>query len=49
MDERESISAIVDPPIDVHHQSTEVTLTDADLGVTRGLLLIEDEVGGNAT
>ncbi|MCO8127905.1 hypothetical protein NHL50_11860 [Acidimicrobiia bacterium EGI L10123] len=42
------ISTIVDPTINVHHQSTKVTLSDENLGVTRDLLLIEDEFAGAA-
>lgn len=48
VDRPEIISVIVDPTINVHHQSTKVTLTDADLGVTRDFLLIEDELAGAA-
>jgi hypothetical protein len=48
VDKPEIISVIVDPTINVHHQSTKVTLTDATLGVTRDLLFIEDEVAGAA-
>lgn len=42
------LSVIVDPTINVHHQATKVTLTDANLGVTRDLLFVEDEVAGAA-
>lgn len=48
VDRPEIISTIVDPAINVHHQSTKVTLTDANLGVTRDVLLIEDELAGAA-
>jgi len=48
VDRPEIISVIVDPTINVHHQSTKVTLTDATLGVTRDLLFIEDELAGAA-
>ncbi len=39
------ISTIVDPMINVHHQSDPVTLTDAD-GVDHTYLIIEDEFAG---
>ena len=42
------ISTIVDPAINVHHQATKTTLTDATLGVTRDFLLVEDEFAGAA-
>jgi hypothetical protein len=42
------ISVVVDPAINVHHQSTKATLTDANLGVTRDFLFIEDEFAGAA-
>jgi len=42
------ISTIVDPAINVHHQSTKATLTDATLGLTRDFLFIEDEFAGAA-
>jgi hypothetical protein len=48
VDRPEIISVIVDPTINVHHQSTKVTLTDETLGVTRDLLFIEDELAGAA-
>jgi hypothetical protein len=48
VDRPEIISVIVDPTINVHHQSTMVTLTDETLGVTRDLLFIEDELAGAA-
>lgn len=48
VDKPEIISVVVDPTINVHHQSTKVTLTDADLGITRDFLLIEDEFAGAA-
>jgi hypothetical protein len=48
VDEPEIISTIVDPTINVHHQSTKVTLTDANLGLTRDFLFIEDELAGAA-
>ena len=48
VDKPEIISTIIDPTINVHHQSTKVALTDANLGVTRDFLLIEDELAGAA-
>jgi len=48
VDRPEIISVVVDPTINVHHQSTKVTLTDETLGVTRDLLFIEDELAGAA-
>jgi hypothetical protein len=42
------ISVIVDPAINVHHQATKATLTDATLGITRDFLFIEDEFAGAA-
>ena len=48
VDKPKIISVIVDPTINVHHQSTKVTLTDANLGVTRDFLFIEDELAGAA-
>jgi hypothetical protein len=48
VDQPKIISVIVDPTINVHHQSTKVTLTDATLGATRDFLFIEDELAGAA-
>jgi hypothetical protein len=48
VDRPEIISVIVDHTINVHHQSTKVTLTDENLGVTRDFLFIEDELAGAA-
>ena len=48
VDRPKIISVIVDPTINVHHQATKATLTDATLGITRDLLFIEDEVAGAA-
>ncbi len=42
------ISVVVDPAINVHHQATQATLTDATLGVARDFLFIEDEFAGAA-
>ncbi len=42
------ISLVVDPAINVHHQATKATLTDATLGLTRDFLFIEDEFAGAA-
>jgi hypothetical protein len=42
------LSVVVDPAINVHHQATKATLTDATLGVTRDFLFIEDEFAGAA-
>ncbi|MFP5320845.1 MAG: LVIVD repeat-containing protein, partial [Acidimicrobiia bacterium] len=48
VDRPEIISVVIDPAINVHHQSTKVTLTDETLGATRDLLFIEDEFAGAA-
>jgi len=48
VDRPEIISVIVDPAINVHHQATKATLTDAALGVTRDFLFVEDEFAGAA-
>ena len=40
------ISVIVDPTINVHHQSDPVTLTDKTTGQKRDFLIIEDEFVG---
>jgi hypothetical protein len=48
VDKPRIISTIVDPTINVHHQSTKATLTDDNLGVTRDFLFIEDELAGAA-
>ncbi len=48
VDEPSIISVVVDPTINVHHQSTKVTLTDETLGATRDFLFIEDEFAGAA-
>ena len=40
------ISVIVDPTINVHHQSNPVTLTDKTTGQKRDFLIIEDEFVG---
>jgi hypothetical protein len=48
IDRPEIISVVVDPAINVHHQATKATLTDATLGVSRDFLFIEDEFAGAA-
>ena len=48
VDRPEIISVIVDPAINVHHQATMATLTDATLGITRDFLFVEDEFAGAA-
>ena len=48
VDRPEIISVVVDPAINVHHQATKATITDATVGLTRDLLFIEDEFAGAA-
>jgi hypothetical protein len=40
------VSVIIDPAINVHHQASPATLTDATTGMERTFLFIEDEVAG---
>ena len=42
------IGRIVDPAVNIHHQSDPVTLTDETTGLTRTFLVISDEIAGAA-
>ncbi|MGH2654858.1 MAG: LVIVD repeat-containing protein [Actinomycetota bacterium] len=42
------IGRIVDPAINIHHQSDPVTLTDETTGLTRTFLVVTDELAGAA-
>ncbi|MDQ4006373.1 MAG: hypothetical protein M3135_08765, partial [Actinomycetota bacterium] len=42
------IGRIVDPAVNIHHQSDPVTLTDATTGLTRTFLIVTDEIAGAA-
>ena len=42
------IGRIIDPAVNIHHQSDPVTLTDATTGQTRTFLVVTDEIAGAA-
>ena len=44
----EIIGRILDPSVNIHHQSDPVTLTDENTGLTRTFLVVTDELAGAA-